>query len=290
MGIAVHVASVLGTYGFSSPTYFPSPGDVTLGNDAMLALCDAEPQRVRMYATVNPNHTAHALAEIERCVARGAIGIKLLASRRADDPLLDPIAELAAEHQLPILHHAWQHRRHDWPSQEASDAVELGRLAADGDEAFAVTPDGAVRKSRYDKFRQVNRFLELVDDVVPALPAEGRLRIVDFGCGSGANTALLANRGAHVWAVDISEDLIRLAERRMRVSGRDERERVRVRGPEVTGEVDDADDPPRLRVVDGRPLICPRDPRRSYQQAERASTRSPASSVSVCSRIVLPTC
>lgn len=129
MGISVHVASVLGTYGFRSPTYFPSPDDVTLGNDAMLALCDAEPERVRMYATVNPNHTAHAVAEIERCVARGAIGIKLLASRRADDPLLDPVAELAAEHRLPILHHAWQHRRHDWPSQEASDGIDLARLA-----------------------------------------------------------------------------------------------------------------------------------------------------------------
>ncbi|MEP6918717.1 MAG: class I SAM-dependent methyltransferase [Acidobacteriota bacterium] len=46
------------------------------------------------------------------------------------------------------------------------------------------------------------------------------LRIVDFGCGSGANTVLLADRGAHVWGVDISEDLIRLAERRMNVSGR----------------------------------------------------------------------
>lgn len=46
------------------------------------------------------------------------------------------------------------------------------------------------------------------------------LRVVDFGCGSGANTALLANRGAHVWAVDISEDLIRLAQRRLEVSGR----------------------------------------------------------------------
>ena len=46
------------------------------------------------------------------------------------------------------------------------------------------------------------------------------LRIVDFGCGSGANTVLLANRGAHVWGVDISEDLIRLAGRRMQVSGR----------------------------------------------------------------------
>ncbi len=46
-------------------------------------------------------------------------------------------------------------------------------------------------------------------------------RIVDFGCGSGANTALLANRGAHVWGVDISEDLIRLAQRRMKISGRE---------------------------------------------------------------------
>jgi len=46
-------------------------------------------------------------------------------------------------------------------------------------------------------------------------------RIVDFGCGSGANTALLTNRGAHVWAIDISEDLLRLGRRRLAVSGRD---------------------------------------------------------------------
>ena len=110
IGITYHVASILGSYGFSSPTYFPSPDDVTRGNDAMLDICAREPDRVRMFVTVNPNYTAHALAEIERCVARGAIGVKLLASRRADDPLLDPIAELAAEHGLPVLHHIWQHR------------------------------------------------------------------------------------------------------------------------------------------------------------------------------------
>jgi SAM-dependent methyltransferase len=46
-------------------------------------------------------------------------------------------------------------------------------------------------------------------------------RVVDFGCGSGANTALLTNRGAHVWAIDISEDLLRLGRRRLEVSGRD---------------------------------------------------------------------
>jgi predicted TIM-barrel fold metal-dependent hydrolase len=130
IGITWHVASVLGTYGYRSPTYFPSPEDVVLGNDAMLEIAARDATRVRMYATVNPNFTDHALAEITRCADRGAVGIKLLASRRADDRLLDPIAELAAERALPILHHIWQHRRRDWPSQEISDGADLARLAA----------------------------------------------------------------------------------------------------------------------------------------------------------------
>jgi predicted TIM-barrel fold metal-dependent hydrolase len=130
IGITWHIASVLGTYGYRSPTYFPSPEDVVLGNDAMREIAAREHTRVRMYATVNPNYTRAALTEIERCVAHGAVGIKLLASRRADDPLLDPIAELAATQGLPILHHIWQHRRHEWPSQEISDGADLARLAA----------------------------------------------------------------------------------------------------------------------------------------------------------------
>lgn len=130
IGITYHVASVLGSYGFSSPTYFPSPVDVVAGNDAMLAIATRERSRVRMFVTVNPNYTDHALREIERCVERGAIGIKLLASRRADDTLLDPIGELAAERGLPVLHHIWQHRRREWPSQEISDGADLARLAA----------------------------------------------------------------------------------------------------------------------------------------------------------------
>jgi predicted TIM-barrel fold metal-dependent hydrolase len=130
IGITWHVASVLGTYGHRSPTYFPSPEDVVLGNDAMLAIAARERSRVRMYATVNPNYTDHALREIERCAAAGAVGVKLLASRRADDRLLDPVAELASERGLPILHHIWQHRRREWPSQEISDGADLARLAA----------------------------------------------------------------------------------------------------------------------------------------------------------------
>jgi predicted TIM-barrel fold metal-dependent hydrolase len=130
IGVTFHVASVLGTYGFSSPTYFPSPRDVVAGNDAMIGILKAEPARVRMMAVVNPNYTEHALGELERCRQAGAIGIKLLASRRADDPLLDPIAEYGARHHMPLLHHIWQHRRREWPSQEISDGADLARLAA----------------------------------------------------------------------------------------------------------------------------------------------------------------
>ena len=129
IGITVHVASVLGSWGRTSPVYFPSPRDVEEGNDALLALEREHPETVRGYVTVNPNYTAHALGEITRCLGAGMVGIKLAASRRASDPLLDPICELARARGVPVLHHVWQHRRRDWPGQEASDAVELCALA-----------------------------------------------------------------------------------------------------------------------------------------------------------------
>ncbi len=130
IGVTVHVASILGTWGKSSPTYFASPADVVAGNDAMFAIADAEPSRVRSFVHVNPNHTDHALREISRGAARGAIGVKLSASRRADSALLDPIASEAGARGMPVLHHIWQHRQREWGMQEASDAIELVRLAA----------------------------------------------------------------------------------------------------------------------------------------------------------------
>ncbi len=129
IGITTHVASILGSWGRTSPTYFPSPRDISVGNNMLIELCRTRPGLIHGYACVNPNFTEHALVEIDRCLAAGMIGIKLAASRRADDPLLDPIADAARRHRVPILHHLWQHRRREWPGQEASDAVELGRLA-----------------------------------------------------------------------------------------------------------------------------------------------------------------
>lgn len=58
-------------------------------------------------------------------------------------------------------------------------------------EIGVMTPSGKVRQSRYAKFRQINRFLELVDDVVPRLPEDGPLQVVDFGCGKSYLTFAL---------------------------------------------------------------------------------------------------
>ena len=51
-----------------------------------------------------------------------------------------------------------------------------------------MTPEGTVIRSMYDKFRQINRFLEFIADVVPELKKAAaehadEIRIVDFGCG-----------------------------------------------------------------------------------------------------------
>lgn len=46
-----------------------------------------------------------------------------------------------------------------------------------------MTAEGKVVRGRFDKFRQINRFLEFVEDILPALPKGREVRILDFGCG-----------------------------------------------------------------------------------------------------------
>jgi hypothetical protein len=50
---------------------------------------------------------------------------------------------------------------------------------------------GQVRPAMYHKFRQINRYLEFVEDILPQLPATGPIHIVDFGCGKSYLTFAL---------------------------------------------------------------------------------------------------
>ena len=45
------------------------------------------------------------------------------------------------------------------------------------------TADGKIVKSRFDKFRQINRFLEFIEDILPQLAKDKEVTILDFGCG-----------------------------------------------------------------------------------------------------------
>ena len=54
-----------------------------------------------------------------------------------------------------------------------------------------MTAEGAIVRSRYDKFRQINRYLEFVEDILPELDKDRELTLIDFGCGKSYLTFAL---------------------------------------------------------------------------------------------------
>lgn len=53
------------------------------------------------------------------------------------------------------------------------------------------TKDGKILRAKYNKFKQINRYLEFVEDILPALKKEEPVHIIDFGCGKSYLTFAL---------------------------------------------------------------------------------------------------
>ena len=77
------------------------------------------------------------------------------------------------------------------------------------------TPEGKITKNRYDKFRQINRYLEFIEDVLDKLPTNRTIRIIDFGCGKSYLTFamyyylhVLQKRDILVTGLDLKKDVI----------------------------------------------------------------------------------
>ena len=58
-------------------------------------------------------------------------------------------------------------------------------------ELGVMTETGKVVAQKYDKFRQINRYLEFVEDILQELPKDREIRIIDFGCGKSYLTFAL---------------------------------------------------------------------------------------------------
>ena len=64
--------------------------------------------------------------------------------------------------------------------------------------------DGKVLAKRYDKFRQINRFLEMVEDIIPNLEEDKTINIIDFGCGKSYLTFGLYHYLVNILNMDVN--------------------------------------------------------------------------------------
>jgi SAM-dependent methyltransferase len=78
-----------------------------------------------------------------------------------------------------------------------------------------MSPEGFLIKAKSDKFKQINRFLEYIDDILPSLSTTEELTILDFGCGKSYLTfamyyflKILRGYDINVIGLDLKTDVI----------------------------------------------------------------------------------
>lgn len=128
--------------------------------------------------------------------------IQILASK----PERPRITSKPAQREAAVLDHDRQKQYLLKDGTPCDFLIELG----------VMTPDGKVKKQHHAKFRQINRFLEIADNCFDELPAEGTLRIIDFGCGKSYLTfalyyslRLIRGRDVEIIGLDLKADVIR---------------------------------------------------------------------------------
>lgn len=168
------------------------------------ANCTAEEASGRILSEFGSNfRELNALTASEALSLRLSKGGKLLTSRKKT---AEPVPPPSVAHN----------RAKNYIIRESDRFPVLEELGI-------LTGDGHVHSAMYDKFRQINRYIEFIDDIVRTDPRK-QWNIIDFGCGKSYLTFVLHHyltviRGmdAHIVGLDLKEDVIRncsaLAER-----------------------------------------------------------------------------
>ena len=77
------------------------------------------------------------------------------------------------------------------PNRQKNHILQEGMIVPPLVDMGVLTPEGKIIRSRYDKFKQINRFLEIIDDAYKDYVSDKPLRVIDFGCGKAYLTFVL---------------------------------------------------------------------------------------------------
>ena len=131
---------------------------------------------------------------------------------------LDQMMELAELHFRQALIRTVDAEYHVLISKKRY-LLEEGVPAAFLVELGIMNDTGKVLAAKYDKFKQINRFLEMVADTLPHLPEDRPIRIIDFGCGKSYLTFalyhylhVLCEREVMIHGLDLKQDVIQHCE------------------------------------------------------------------------------
>lgn len=143
----------------------------------------------------------HAKAEVNALLnKKGKATIKTKKNKGDKDPV-----SITAIDSVRLSHN----REKKYILKEGSDIPFLKELGV-------MTAEGKIVRTRYDKFRQINRFLEFIEDVLPDLPKDREVTILDFGCGKSYLTfamyyylKIMKGYSIRIIGLDLKKDVIR---------------------------------------------------------------------------------
>ena len=94
--------------------------------------------------------------------------------------------------------------------------LEEGKAVPFLQDLGVMTKEGEIVRTKFDKFRQINRFLEFIEDILPELDRDRELTILDFGCGKSYLTFAmyyylheLKEYDIRIIGLDLKKDVIR---------------------------------------------------------------------------------
>ena len=205
-------AAKLGRAVFSQPVSADKPVKVTLRPVASKKGTLIQAERFENNKAFHSNMTADIAAEYVKNELAGSYRQVLIVS---DGAAVQYVLKRDGSYKRTGTSAAVQR-----PGDGAHDRAK-NRVISEGDQIPALvdlgvfTPDHKIIKAKYDKFKQISRFVELVDDEFKALPPGSEFTILDFGCGKSYLTFILywyfaVKRAVNVSIIgyDLKEDVV----------------------------------------------------------------------------------